>query len=101
MSIVTLPNGSQYDTSREFFDQPDTGSGIFIDEMLNSITPVEVKETTRNPNLKRVLTETWTDTSHTGSNYIFETQYTYKFSAGSNQCFARQGSVSNFKIESK
>ena len=101
MSIVTLPNGSQYDTSREFSNQLDSGSILFIEEMVDSITPVEVKETTINTDLKRILTQTWTDTSHAGSNYIFETQYIYQYPAMNTSAFALKGSQSIFKIESK
>lgn len=101
MAIITLPNGAQYDTGLPWNDQPDSGSYTFMGEIQQSQTPVEIKEQTRNPNLERILSQTWTDTSYTGSNYVYKTTYNYKFGSGDSKCFALSGTTDEFKIKSK
>ena len=101
MAIVTLPNGAQYDTGLPWNNQPDSGSYLFMDEIQETQSPIEIKEQTRNPNLERILSQTWIDTSYTGSNYVYKTSYSYKFGSGDSKCFALLGTVSEFKIENK
>jgi hypothetical protein len=101
MATVTLPNGATYDLNLPFYAQPDSGSFEFIEDVKELNTPVEVKEQTRNSNMERILKTTWTDTSYTGSNYIFTTEYNYIFGSGDIKCFALKGTNEEFIIENK
>jgi len=96
MAIVTLPNGAEYNTGKAWNDQPDTGSFEFIEEVQVAGTPSKITEPGLDPNLPRAVSRTWTETSYTGSNYIFKTTYTYQDSS-----YAVRSVGDNFTIEDK
>ena len=96
MAIVTLPNGSKYNTSISWQQQPDTGSFAFIEEVQTTNEPTKITEKGMDPTLPRVKSRIWTETSYTGSNYIFQITYRYL-----NISYAVQSVGSNFKIENK
>ena len=78
MAIVTLPNGAQYNTGRDYLDQPDSGSEEFINEVQYANTPTATSISGENSNVPRITSRTWTETSYTGSNYIFKTYFSYQ-----------------------
>ena len=100
MAIVTLPNGSQWDTNEDWGNQT-SGSQDFWGDLQEDITPVETTEATRNPTRDRVIKKVYTDTSYTGSNYIVIHTKDYMAGPGAINCFAVQGSFINYTIESK
>ena len=53
--------------------------------------------TSLDPNLPKPLSKVWTDTSYTGSNYIFTISYNYM----NNHTYALKGTAKTFVIESK
>ena len=65
MALYTLPNGSTYNTSLPFNQQPDTGSYEFMDEVEIGNTPIKISIPGVNPNIPRVKTQTWTALRHT------------------------------------
>ena len=78
MAIVTLPNGAQYNTGLPWDNQPDTGSIDFITEMQFANISTTSSISGQNPNIPRVTSRTWTETSYTGSDYIFQTKFSYQ-----------------------
>ena len=99
MAVYTLPNGSIYDTNLDWGVQSSGSQEFWLE--VQTTTPVQTTEQTRNPNRNRVLKEVYTDTSYSGSNYIVTTNNIYMYGPGSNQCFALQGSNIGYSIESK
>lgn len=94
MAVYTLPNGSTYDTSYTFDNQPDQEVYDFTYDIQQTITPVIVTTTGQDPNLPRPTSYTWTDASYDNYNYIITEQLfyignTYR-SAGSSCTFERQ-----------
>ncbi len=79
MAIVTLPNGSQWDTNEDWGMQS-SGSQEFWANIQEDITPVETTEQTRNLTRNKVIKKVYTDTSYTGSNYIVT--HTQNYMAG-------------------
>ena len=100
MAIVTLPNGSQWDTNDDWANQT-SGSQDFWMDLQETTTPVETTEATRNLTRDRVINKVYTDTSYTGSNYIVTHTKDYMSGPGAINCFAIRGSVINYTIESK
>ena len=96
MAIVTLPNGAEYNTGIHWSDQPDTGSIEFIEQVQTSNDPTKITEEGMDPTLPRAISRTWTETSYTGSNYIFKTTYTYR-----DRSYAVTSVGDIFKIEDK
>ena len=78
MAIVTLPNGSQYNTGIPWDNQPDSGSMDFITEVQFANISTTSSISGQNPNIPRVTSRTWTETSYTGSDYIFQTKFSYQ-----------------------
>lgn len=101
MAIISLPNGSEYDTALPWTEQPDSGSYMFINEVVESNIPIDIKEQTRNSKLQRILSQTWIEKSYPEFDYIYKTSYNYKFGSGDSRCFAILGTINEFKIESK
>lgn len=98
MAIVTLPNGATWDTSLSYQEQRDnTGSMAFIDTIQTDNTVVTNTTAGPDPNLLKPISKVWTDTSYTGSNYIFTISYNYM----NNHTYALQGTAKTFVIESK
>lgn len=101
MAIYTLPNGSTWDSTIDNQTNQSTGSQHFWSDIEETITPVLVTENTCNPTIPRILKSTWTDTSHSGSNYIVIKTNNYMHNAMSDQCFAKSGVSYQYRIESK
>ena len=96
MAIITLPNGAQYNTGLPWDNQPDTGSLEFINEVQFACTPTTSSISGQNPTLPRITSRTWTETSYTGSNYTFKTNFSYIGDTYKNQSVS-----STFTIENK
>ena len=97
MAIVTLPNGAEYNTGRAWNEQTDYQEvSDFITEVQTANIPTATSMSGQNPNIPRIRSRTWTETSYTGSNYIFKTTYTYKDSS-----YAVRSVGDNFTIEDK
>lgn len=96
MAIYTLPNRSQYNTALAYDQQTDTGSISFIENVQNNNEAVSTSIAGENSNIPRIKTMTWTDTSYTGSNYIFKS--TYNYNGNSYIC---SGIQNTFNIEDK
>ena len=98
MAVVTLPNGSTWDTDLSYNQQRDnTGSMAFIDTIRADNTVVTNTTAGPDPNFPKPVSDVWTDTSYTGSNYIFTISYNYM----NNHTYALQGTAKTFVIESK
>ena len=98
MAVVTLPNGSPWETDLRYNQHRDnTGSMAFIDTIRADNTVVVNTTTGPDPNLPKPISKVWTDTSYTGSNYIFTIAYNYM----NNHTYALQGTAKTFLIESK
>ena len=98
MAIHTLPNGATWDTSLSYQEQRDnTGSMAFIDTIRADNTVVTNTIAGPDPNFPKPVSDVWTDTSYTGSNYIFTISYNYM----NNHTYALQGTAKTFVIESK
>ena len=96
MAIVTLPNGAEYNTGLSWDNQPDSGSQEFIVEVQFANNPTTSSISGQNPSLPRITSRTWTETSYTGSNYTFKTDFSYIGDTYKNQSVS-----STFKIEDK
>jgi hypothetical protein len=96
MAIVTLPNGAQYNTGTPYIEQPDSGSFEFGSAVEFANNPTKTFISGSNPNLPRIKTQTWTETSYDNYNYIRVTSYNY---AGSS--YTKQFVTETFQIESK
>ena len=96
MAIVTLPNGAKYNTGRAWSQQPDTGSLEFIEGIQFANTSTTSLISGQNPNLPRITSRTWTETSYTGSNYIFKTDFSYQ-----GDTYKSSAVQSTFTIEDK
>jgi len=66
MAIYTLPNSASWDDSLDFADQSEEAQE-FWNNLIGSITPTSIYEPTSNPNLDRLTSQTWLDTSYSGS----------------------------------
>lgn len=79
MAIVTLPNGSEYNTGKDWDKQTDYQEvSDFITEVQFANPPTATSMSGQNPDLPRITSRTWTETSYTGSNYIFRTNFSYQ-----------------------
>ena len=96
MAIVTLPNGAEYNTGRAWNDQPDTGSMEFVGEVQFANPPTSTSISGQNSNVPRITSRTWTETSYTGSNYIFKTNFSYQ-----GDTYKNSNISSTFTIENK
>ena len=96
MAIVTLPNGAEYNTGKPWDQQPDTGSAEFINEITFGNIPTATSMSGQNSNVPRITSRTWTETSYTGSNYIFRTNYSYQ-----GNTYLSSNVQSTFTIEDK
>jgi len=76
MAIITLPNGAKYNTGKDWDKQTDQQEvSDFITETQTANTPTLTSLPGQNPNVPRITSRTWTETSYTGSNYIFKTNF--------------------------
>jgi hypothetical protein len=96
MAIVTLPNGAKYNTGLSWDNQPDSGSEEFIVEVQFANTSTTSSISGQNPTLPRITSRTWTETSYTGSNYIFKTNFSYQ-----GDTYKNSNISSTFTIEDK
>ena len=96
MAIVTLQNGSTWNTWLSYFEQPDLGSYDFISQVETGNTPIKTFISGPNPDLPRVKTQTWTETSYDNYNYIYTTSYSYKGNS-----YTKQNVQETFQIETK
>ena len=81
MAIYTLPNGSTYNTGLGYFGQTDETVYDFIEQVETVNTASITSVSGINPNIPRVTSRTWTETSYDNYNYIKKTQYTYQGSS--------------------
>ena len=101
MAIHTLPNGSIWDSNISEPSHQTSGSQNWWSDMIESITPETVSESTINSSRNRIVKQTWTDTSYSGSNYIAIRNVSYMNSAMSDACFAIRRTSWEYKVESK
>lgn len=66
MAIYTLPNNASWDDSLNFSNQSEEAQE-FWNNIMGSIIPTSIYEPTSNPNLDRLTSQTWLDTSYSGS----------------------------------
>ena len=81
MAIYTLPNGSTYNTGLGYFGQTDAAVYDFMQEITLANTASITSVSGINPNIPRVTSRTWTETSYDNYNYIRKTQYIYRGSS--------------------
>lgn len=96
MAIYTLPNGSTWNTGLSYFEQPDVEAYNFVGEVETGNEPVQTFISGPNPNLPRVKTQTWTETSYDDYNYIYTTSFSYKGNS-----YTKQNVLETFTIENK
>ena len=96
MAVVTLPNGATWNTGLSYFEQSDAEAYNFIGEVETGNTPVKTFISGSNPNLPRIKTQTWTETSYDNYDYIYTTSYSYKGNS-----YTKQNVQETFQIESK
>ena len=97
MAIVTLPNGAEYNTGLPFDEQPDgEKTEQFIDQIQTANTASKITISGQDPSLSRPTSYTWTETSYTGSNYIWKQSVSYI-----NDTYKVRGTSFEFKIEDK
>ena len=97
MAIVTLPNGAEYNTGKAWNEQPDYQEvSDFITEVQTANIPTATSMSGQNPNIPRIRSRTWTETSYTGSNYIFKTNFSYQ-----GDTYKNSNISSTFTIEDK
>ena len=96
MALYTLPNGSTYNTGYPFFQQPDSGSYDFMEEVTTANIPIKTFLSGSNPNIPRIKTQTWTESSYDTYNYIRKTEYGYN-----GNTYTRQDVYESFEIQSK
>mgnify|MGYP003129672019 CR=1 FL=1 len=77
MAVYTLPNGSTYNTGLGYFGQTDETVYDFIEQVETANTASITSISGVNPNIPRVTSRTWIETSYDNYNYIRKTQYTY------------------------
>ena len=81
MAVYTLPNGSTYNTGLGYFGQTDDAVYDFMQEITLANTASITSVSGVNPNIPRVTSRTWTETSYDNYNYIRKTQYMYRGSS--------------------
>ncbi len=97
MAIVTLPNGAEYNTGKDWDNQTDQQEvSDFITEIQTANIPTLNSLPGQNPNIPRITSRTWTETSYTGSNYIFNTNFSYQ-----GDTYKNSNVSSTFTIEDK
>jgi hypothetical protein len=96
MATYTLPNGSTYDTSLPYDNQPDLEVYDFTYDMQQTVVPTITTTTGQDPNLPRPTSYTWTETSYPTYNYIIKTEHSYI-----GNTYKSAGSISTFEIQDK
>lgn len=99
MTIHTLPNGASWDDELDFGNQSEEAQEFWA--TIQSTTPVEIKEPSINPNMDRLVSKTWVDTSYDNYNYQIVLTRNYQNSAMHQKAFALQGSTITYEILSK
>ena len=90
MAIHTLPNGAEWDDTLNFGDQTEAAQE-FWQTLQDNVTPVDVTEPSINPNMPRLISKTWTDTSYETYNYqVIQTRH-YQNPAMHKKAFASKG----------
>ena len=99
--IISLSNNAEYNSSLPLESQEDPKVHEFVDNLIETSSPVEEKENTINPKLQRVTKKTWKDSSNDDFHFMYEVTYKYKFPPNSESCFALQGTSDKIIIENK
>ena len=97
MAIYTLPNGAQWYSTKNTEDQTDEKAQEFVSLMKESVQAVTTKVTGPNPNLPKIQSKAWTDTSYPDYNYILTTIYNYK----NDNTYAMLGATERLTREAK
>jgi hypothetical protein len=101
MAIYTLPNSASWDDSLSFENQTDEAQE-FWNNLMGSITPTSTYELTSNPNLDRLTSQTWLDTSYSGSyNYQVVITREYQNSPTHQRAFAIRTTHTSLNILDK
>ena len=66
MAIHTLPNGAEWDDALQSHEQTEEAQE-FWNNLMGSVIPISSYEPTSNPNLDRLTSQTWLDTSYSES----------------------------------
>lgn len=100
MAIHTLPNGAEWDDTLNFGDQTEEAQE-FWQTLQDNVTPVDVTEPSINPNMPRLISKTWTDTSYETYNYqVIQTRH-YQNPAMHKKAFALRHCTTIYQITSK
>lgn len=98
--IYTLPNGAEWNDTLDFGDQTEAAQE-FWQTLQENVTSVDVTEPSINPNMPRLVSKTWTDTSYETYNYqIIQTRH-YQNSAMDRKAFAVRYVTTTYNIINK
>ena len=99
--IISLSNNAEYNSSLPLESQEDPKVHEFVDNLIETSSPVEEKENTINPKLQRVTKKTWKDSTNDNFDFIYEITYSYKHPPSSESCFALQKTSNQIIIKNK
>jgi len=96
MATHTLPNGSEYNTGLDYFNQTDQNVYKFIKEIETANTPTKTFVSGANANIPRMTQQQWTESSYDNYNYIRTSIYTYD-----GDTYTRKHVLETFEIQNK
>jgi hypothetical protein len=99
MAIHTLPNGAEWDDELSLSVQVEDAQ-IFW-ENVQSTTPISVTEPSANPNMDRLISNTWVDTSYDNFDYQIKTIRSYQYPPIHKKAFALSSCNTQYQILSK
>jgi UDP-N-acetyl-D-mannosaminuronate dehydrogenase len=100
MAIHILPNGAEWDDTLDFEDQTESAQE-FWQTLQENVTPVDVTEPSINPNMPRLVSKTWTDTSYETYDYQIIQIRHYQNSAMDKKAFAVKSVEVIYNINNK
>lgn len=100
MAIHTLPNGAEWDDNLDFGNQTEAAQE-FWQTLQENVTPVDVTEPSINPNMPRLVSKTWTDTSYETYDYQITQTRHYQNSAMDRKAFAVRYVTTTYTINNK
>tara|TARA_Y100000385_G_scaffold88779_1_gene91354 strand:+ start:339 stop:638 length:300 start_codon:yes stop_codon:yes gene_type:complete len=95
--IYILPNGAEWDDELPIPDQTEEAQN-FWQSVIDENTPLQVTEPSINPNMDRLLSQTWTATNYETYNYKVVSARTYQNAAMSSKAFAISNVSVNYEI---
>ena len=95
--IYTLPNGAGWNDELPPSDQTEEAQN-FWQSVIDENIPLQVTEPSINPNMDRLLSQTWTATNYETYNYRVMSARTYQNTAMSPKAFAVSNLSVNYEI---